>query len=243
MIPEMLVRMVKEGKVSEARIDSSVRRLLRVKFEVGLFDDPYLDIDASERIIGNSDFMAAGEMAQRKSIVLLKNDINGAQKTLPLKSGVKVFLKNIDPEKVSRFAKVVKRPEDADFAILRLASPSQYLKGSGIFGRLFSSGDLDFKGKDLEEILKILKSVPSVVDIYLDRPAVIPEISQLSKGLLVNFGANDEALLDVIFGTINPSGKLPFEMPSSMEAVRNQKEDLPYDSEDPLFPFGYGLNY
>jgi beta-glucosidase len=110
-------------------------------------------------------------------------------------------------------------------------------------GRLFSAGDLDFKGRDLEEILKILKRVPSVVDIYLDRPAVIPEISQLSKGLLVNFGANDEALLDVIFGTINPSGKLPFEMPSSMEAVRNQKEDLPYDSENPLFPFGYGLSY
>jgi len=243
MVPGMLVSLVMEGKISEARIDSSVRRLLRVKFELGLFDDPYLDVEASEKIIGNSDFMAAGEMAQRKSIVLLKNEVNGMVKTLPLKSGVKVFLKNIDPEKVSRFAKVVKRPEDADLAILRITSPSQFIKGTGLMGRLFSAGDLDFKGRDLEEILKILKRVPSVVDIYLDRPAVIPEISQLSKGLLVNFGANDEALLDVIFGTINPSGKLPFEMPSSMEAVRNQKEDLPYDSENPLFPFGYGLSY
>jgi beta-glucosidase len=95
----------------------------------------------------------------------------------------------------------------------------------------------------LEGIMKILNSVPSVVDIYLDRPAVIPEIAAASKGLLANFGASDEALLDVLFGEINPSAKLPFEMPSSMEAVRNQKEDVPYDSENPLFPFGFGLSY
>ena len=98
-------------------------------------------------------------------------------------------------------------------------------------------------GKELNEILKILNSVPSVVDIYLDRPAVIPEIAEASRGLLADFGASDEALLDVLFGKVNPSAKLPFEMPSSMIAVRNQKEDVPYDSENPLFPFGFGLSY
>ena len=54
---------------------------------------------------------------------------------------------------------------------------------------------------------------------------------------------NKNGKLDVVFGRYNPSGKLPFEMPRSMEAVRAQKEDLPYDSEDPLFPFGHGLSY
>jgi beta-glucosidase len=77
----------------------------------------------------------------------------------------------------------------------------------------------------------------------LDRPAVIPEIAQMSAGLLVDFGANDAAVLDVIFGKFKPAGKLPFELPSSMEAVKKQKEDLPYDSENPTFPFGYGLTY
>jgi beta-glucosidase len=86
-------------------------------------------------------------------------------------------------------------------------------------------------------------SVPSIVDVYLDRPAVISEIAAASKGLLVNFGASDEALLDVVFGKINPAAKLPLEMPSSMDAVRKQKEDVPYDSENPLFPFGFGLSY
>lgn len=72
---------------------------------------------------------------------------------------------------------------------------------------------------------------------------MIPEIAEKSAGLLANFGASDAAVLDVIFGRFAPSGKLPFEMPSSMAAVRQQKEDLPYDSENPLFPFGYGLTY
>jgi beta-glucosidase len=81
------------------------------------------------------------------------------------------------------------------------------------------------------------------VDIYLDRPAVIPEIAGKSAGLLADFGAKDAAVLDIAFGRFKPGGKLPFELPSSMEAVRKQKEDLPYDSEDPTFSFGHGLTY
>jgi beta-glucosidase len=61
--------------------------------------------------------------------------------------------------------------------------------------------------------------------------------------LLGEYGASDEAVLNVIFGKAKPEGKLPFELPSSMDAVRRQKADLPHDSENPLFPFGYGLSY
>ena len=62
------------------------------------------------------------------------------------------------------------------------------------------AGDLDYKGKQKEHILDILKRVPTVVDIYLDRPAVIPEIAEKCAGLVSNFGAEDAAVLDVIFG-------------------------------------------
>jgi beta-glucosidase len=72
---------------------------------------------------------------------------------------------------------------------------------------------------------------------------VIPEIAERCAALLADFSVADDAILDVVFGRYNPSGKLPFEMPRSMEAVRAQKEDLPYDSQDPLFPFGHGLSY
>lgn len=243
MLPEMLIELIKAGKISESRIDTSVIRILRVKFALGLFDNPFVDPAFAEKIVGNPEFMTAGQDAQRKSIVLLKNDVAGTDKTLPLKTGMKIFAQNIDPLKVSKFGTVVEKPEDADLAIVRIASPKQHLKGSGIFGGLFSSGDLDFKDEEKTEILNLLNKVPCVVDIYLDRPAVIPEIAAASKALLANFGANDDALLDVVFGKHNPQAKLPFEMPSSMESVRKQKEDLPYDSENPLFKFGFGLSY
>ena len=77
----------------------------------------------------------------------------------------------------------------------------------------------------------------------MDRPAVIPEIAEKAAGVIVNFGATDEAVLDVLFGNFHPGGKLPIEMPTSMQSVNKQLEDVPYDSGDPLYPFGYGLNY
>ena len=242
-LPEMLVKLVKDGKVSETRLDSSVRRLLRVKFTLGLFDNPYVDVAQAEKVVGNAEFVAEGQLAQRKSVVLLKNDSSATGKVLPLKTGLKIYCKNLDKKVAGQYATVVEKPKLADFAIIRLKAPTQYLKGSGLFGKLFGSGDLDFQDKEKSEILEIMNSLPTIVDVYLDRPAVIPEIAAASKGLLVNFGASDEALLDVVFGKINPAAKLPLEMPSSMEAVRKQKEDVPYDSENPLFPFGFGLGY
>jgi beta-glucosidase len=243
LIPEMLVKLVKEGKVTEARLDSSVRRLLKVKFQLGLFDNPFVDVDNAEKIVGNPEFKAAGELAQRKSIVLLKNDPAEKGTILPLKQGLKIYIKNVDPVKAGKYGIVVEKPEQADIAIIRIKAPSEHLKGTGLIGNLIRGGDLDFKEKEKAEILTLLRKIPTIVDIYLDRPAVIPEIASASKGLLADFGSNDEAILDVVFGKFNPQGKLPVELPSSMEAVRNQKEDVPYDSRNPLFPFGFGLHY
>jgi beta-glucosidase len=235
--PEVIVQLVREGKVSEERINQSVRRLLRDKFRLGLFDNPYLDVDAAEKIVGGSEFRKVGELAQRKSIVLMKNE----KSTLPLESGLKIYVENVKPEAISQYGQLVEDPAKADIAMLRLNGP--YQKRKGMMEGFFHAGDLDFKEPEKGHILKILNQVPTVVDIYLERPAVIPEIAERSAALLANFGASDEAVLDVIFGKFVPQGKLPFELPSSMDAVRKQKEDLPHDSENPLFPFGFGLGY
>jgi len=82
---------------------------------------------------------------------------------------------------------------------------------------------------------------PTVIAITLDRPYVIPEIANGAAALLATFGVSDEALLDVVMGRFASVGKLPFEMPSTMEAVRAQLEDAPFDSKDPLFKFGHGF--
>lgn len=237
--PELVVQLVKEKKISVARIDSSVRRLLKLKFELGLFDNPFIDETKASEIVGNPGFVKAGEESQRRAMTLLKNE----NKVLPLKEGLKIYVKNVDPKVAAQYGTVVDKPEDADIAILRLKTPFYPVNSPIMMARMFHHGDLDFKGKEKDSILDLLNKVPTIVDIYLDRPAVIPAISAKAKGLLADFGASDAAVLDVIFGKYKPGGHLPIELPSSMEAVRNQKEDVPYDSKNPLYKFGFGLSY
>lgn len=242
-IPEIIVKLVKDGKVPIGRIDESVRRLLKMKFRMGLFENPYVDVDNAVKIVGNEKFTAEADLAQRKSLVLLKNDTSDNRPFLPLKKGIKIYVRNIDKAKAAKFGTVVDKPEQADIAIVRLQTPAEVLPNSGLLGLLMKGGDLSFKEKEKNEILDLLRKVPTIVDIYLSRAAVIPEISAASKGLFASFGSSDDAFLDVVFGNFNPQGKLPIELPSSMEAVAAQKEDMPYDSKDPLYKFGFGLHY
>lgn len=238
--PELVVSLVKSGKVSEQRINQSIRRLLRQKFVLGLFDNPYVDVAAAVKLVGNPAFKAKGEAAQRRSMTLLKNEGN----FLPRRgSKPKIYVKNVDAKVAALYGTVVENPKDADFAVIRINTPWIPVETQNPFAKGFHHGDLDFKSPEKEEILQLLNTVPTVVDIYLDRPAVIPEISAKAKALFGNYGASDAALLDVIFGKAKPEGKLPFELPSSMDAVRKQKEDVPYDSENPLYKFGFGLRY
>lgn len=239
-----VVKLVKDGKLTEERIDHSVRRLLRQKFELGLFENPYINIDKTIATIGKDEFVKAGEAAQRRAITLLKNDKLKDKNVLPLEPGkLKLYIRNINATVAAQYGEVVAKPEQADIAIIRLNTPWYPVETKNFFARGFHHGDLDFKGTQKDSILMLLKTVPTIVDIYIDRPAVIPEINEKAKGLLADFGASDAAVLDVIFGKAKPEGKLPIELPSSMEAVRNQQEDVPYDSKDPLYKFGHGLQY
>lgn len=71
--PEVVVELVRSGRVPQSRIDASVRRLLREKFTLGLFENPYVDPDAAEETVGRSDFTALGAAAQRRSLTVLTN--------------------------------------------------------------------------------------------------------------------------------------------------------------------------
>jgi len=96
------------------------------------------------------------------------------------------------------------------------------------------------------EAIKAVKAagIPSIVSVYMDRPAILTDVIDDMDAVLVNFGAADRNLFAALDGTVAPQGKLPFELPSSWSAVLAQKEDVPYDSADPLFKFGFGLlNY
>ena len=155
---------------------------------------------------------------------------------------LKIYVENVDKEVAAEYAQVVDSVDEADFAVLRLQTPWEPKNGNMIENFLHQ-GYLDFQEPELSRILDIVRKKPTVVCMYLERPAVIPEIANSVVGLLGEFGAHDDAVLDIIFGRFNPTAKLPFELPASMDNVEAQHEDVPYDSKNPLFPFGFGLSY
>jgi beta-glucosidase len=130
---------------------------------------------------------------------------------------------------------------EADAALLRVAAPYEH-RARTYLEQFFHAGDLRFPLDVQERILHIARHVPTIVDVHLDRPAVMPEIVAGCTAVLASFGSDDAALLDVVFGEHRVLGSLPFELPSSMDAVRRQLPDLPDDSDAPLFPRGYGLS-
>ena len=238
--PELVVQLVNEGKIPESRINESVKRLLRQKFQLGLFDNPFVEEAKVNEVLGDAASKALGEKSQKLSMTLLKND----KATLPLaKNKYKVYIENIDSATVAQYAKVVSSPDQADFAIIRINTPWYPVETKNFFAASFHHGDLDFRGSEKDRILQLLQKLPTIVNIYLDRPAVIPEIAQNARALIADYGSSDKSVCEVLFGNAQPMGKLPFELPSSMEAVRGQKPDMPYDSVNPLFKFGFGLGY
>ena len=202
-----------------------------------MFDYPYLD-NKGLAIVGNPAFVAKGRESQMKSLVLLKNESN----ILPLKSGQKVYVQGLDEDIVRQLTEVVSSPKNADVIILKIATPFDQ-RSDYLLERFFRQGRLDFPTKEKDELLELINSKPTITIISMDRPPVIPEINEATKALIADFQCEDDVILELIFGKFEPSGKLPFEIPSSVQAVREQKEDMPYDSKNPLYAFGYGLSY
>ncbi|WP_429931443.1 glycoside hydrolase family 3 protein [Agrobacterium vitis] len=239
---DILVKAVEDKKVSEIRIDQSAKRLLIQKFEQGLFENPYADPEKAKAIVGNADFVAEGEKAQARAMVVLQNK----GKILPVKPGRKVYLLNVDAAIAQkRGYQVVTKPEDADFALVRLMAPFERLHPNYFFGARHEEGDLSFKpGKpDYDAVTAIAAKTPIIATVFLSRPSILTNLKDQTKALIGNFGASDEALFNVIEGKQKARGKLPFELPSSMQAVEAQAPSTPHDSKKPLYKIGYSLKY
>ncbi len=233
--PEWIVELVESGKLSEERLNRSIKRVLKDKFRLGLFDNPYVNT-TDFSIFDNEEFNKKGKAAQRKSLVLLKNEKN----ILPLKKGVKVYLEGITKEAAESFTNIVSEPEQADYIILKLKTPFDE-RNTYLLERFFHQGRLDYTEEERTKYLELIATKPTITVMNLERPAVIPQINAATQGLIADFDCSDEVIMELIFGAFEPSGKLPFEMPSSVEAVEAQKEDVPYDSKNPLYTFGSGL--
>ena len=133
----------------------------------------------------------------------------------------------------------------AEISIIRTNAPFQTLHPNYAFGAIWHEGDLGFRAGDaeFEEIKRITAGVPTIVTVYLDRPAILTELKDRVSALVGNFGVSDAALLDVLTGVAQPEGKLPFELPSSMQEVEAQSSSLPHDTAHPLYKIGFGRKY
>ena len=240
-----LIKLIKENIISEGRINESVKRILVNKFELGLFDDPYVDENKIKDRVNTKKNIEAGLDAQRKSIVLLEN--NGA---LPLKKGMKIFVDGLDSNIAKDFGVLVKDPSDADVIIMYIHTVFNGNQESGLnrvfdnfLSTLFPNGDLNFNSEIHTRVENYSKDKELIVVVDLNRPAILEDIKKLSSSLIGTFGVSDQIMFEGIFGEFSPTGKLPFEIPSSMESVLNQKEDVPDDSLNPTYEMGYGISY
>jgi len=144
----------------------------------------------------------------------------------------------------------VESPEQADVIILyldRVFNGNQVPGSEELIDQLLSSilpnGDLNFDKALLDKVQRYASYDNLITVVDLNRPAILTELDMHSQALIGTFGVYDSVVFEMVFGEFNPRGKLPFEIPRSMDAVLKQKEDLPDDSEAPLFIYGHGLSY
>ena len=292
--------LLRNGQLSQATIDEAVRRILRIKFRLGLFEHPYVD-ETRERsvILSPANVAAARELATR-SMVLLKNE----RETLPLSKEVKsialigpladdqqdllgswsgdghasdvVTLLAGIKAKVSSATKInyakgcdinSDSTEGFDEAV-HVARESNVVivavgESAGMSGEASSRSSLDLPGRQLD-LVKALHATGKLVVVVLmnGRPLTINWIAGNTPAILETWFAGTQAgnaIADVLFGDVNPGGKLPVTFPRSVgqeplyynhmntgrppnanEKYTSKYLDLPWT---PLFPFGYGLSY
>lgn len=236
-----LAKLVRKGKISEERLDVSCRRVLELKFRLGLFDAPYVDEDKAEAECHKAEYVQAADDAMRRSLVLLKNEAGG-NRVLPLPLGKRVYVEGFSKRQIEPYATAVDTVSEADYAIVWMDVP-QYSDNRDPMASLFQMGDLNYPCEQLRQLEEIMAVCPAIVVLRMTRPSVIPEIKERAAGILAEFNVKPEIILEAVFGKFSPSGKLPYDLPYSMEDVRRQNSDQPFDCEKATYRYGHGLSY
>ena len=241
---EVVIELVKKGLMPLFRIDASVKRILKNKFDLGLFDNPYVEVDQVKSRVNTERNIKLGKEAQKQSMVLLKND-----STLPLEKNINIFVDGFNAKSIVH-GNVVSDIKDADVIVSYVHTVFNGNQPSGIdrlvdnvLSSIFPNQDLNFSPEILEKLEEFSSIKPLIVIVDLNRPAILDSINQMSSALVGTFGVDESVIFETLFGESKPTGKLPFEIPSSMKEVNKQLEDVPDDTLNPTFKFGFGLTY
>jgi len=290
---DLLLALVQEGKVPAGRIDEAVRRILTVKYQLGLFDDPLRGID-SKTVIGSPESRRVSLEAARESITLLKNEsqalplsktahvlVTGpdADSLIPLNNGwsytwqgdrasaypkdratiLKAIQEKIGAANVTYvpgttynkevdIAKAAGAAAKADAVVICLGEWA-YAETPG------NIPDLTLPDAQLFLALKIMETKKPVILVLTEgRPRTISRIAEPAKAIVMAYNPGNEggqAVADILFGDVNPSGKLPLTYPRSPNRLFTYDHKV-FEGEDwgegkamaaPQFEFGSGLSY
>lgn len=255
--PTPLLETVKSGMVDIKLVDNSVYRLLMEKFELGLFENPYVDEKKAVAFVGNPALQAKADLAMRKSIVLVRNENNA----LPIKQKTRIYFESyfqkrgaasasnvFQPIKNNHDIEFVKTPEEADMILLWITPGSKSLfesNGSPIYLSLSKNA------VDINYINALAAKKPTILAVNYTNPWVIDEIynektKQHFVGILATFGTTTDAMLDIITGKFKPTGKMPFTTPISEDQAQQQLSDVPgylKGKQYGLFWYDEGLQY
>ncbi|WP_257182913.1 glycoside hydrolase family 3 protein [Corynebacterium cystitidis] len=260
---------VREAIADGLNVDESVTRLLVEIFELGLFDDPFVDEDAAAAVIGNPHAVAAGHSAQRDSVTLLRNssDARGAGDgpILPLDVATthKIYTwvtARTKPELAhERFATAVReafpqavfvdKPEDADVAIVWVR-PEIALFTDDKEDQPLSIDPRDNQ-VDVDRVIEIQNSVPTITLINVTNPWLLGEIEPHAAALVATFDSSPQAIVEALCGADGgPKGQLAFSFPRDVAAFADSPRDVPgkflgedyayVDRDGNVYQFGYG---
>ena len=265
---KLLIEAIKEGAISESRINDAVARILKIKFEMGLFENPLTDRSLLNKV-GSKEHRSIARNAVKQSLVMLKN--NGV---LPISKDlgqIHVAGKNADDlgnqcggwtiswqGESGPLTKGTTIYEAIQVAASSFTNVTYSKDGSGAKGANVGivvvgetpysemQGDkesLYLDKKDLKAIENIQKAgVPVVVVIVSGRPLIIEDQVDKWDGLIAAWlpGSEGKGVTDVLFGDYNPTGRLSVSWPRSMDQIPINFGDKEYD---PLFEYGFGLSY
>ena len=256
---------IEEGSIPMSRVDDAVRRILLIKKQSGLFDRPFSDQQLLAHI-GSQKHRDIAREAVRKSLVLLKNDNallplpkNGKKiivagrgaNNIGMQSGgwtiswqgemenktegtsvLDAIKLAVDPNVSVQFSEDGKNTE-GDIAVVVIGEePYAEMEGD--------RDDLKLNKKDLDVIKRLKnKNIPVVVVLFSGRPMIITDEIDQWDSLVAAWlpGTEGQGISDVLFGDYNPTGKLSFSWPKSINQFPITKSD------SYLFDFGYGLSY
>lgn len=264
-----LKNLVTQGRVPIVRIDDAVRRILRIKFELGLFDRPFADRTLTLSL-GSLEHRAIAREAVRQSVVLLKNE----NKILPLSknsSHVHVAGKNADnlgyqcggwtmswqggSGAITTGTTILQTIKNTVSANTKVTYSRDGTGATGadvgivVVGETpYAEGmgdrwDLNFSNEDLATMVRVKgEGIPMITILISGRPMIIETPLGFSDAFIAAWlpGTEGQGIADVVFGDYNPTGKLSYSWPRSMSQIPINVGDPSYR---PLFPFGFGLSY